>query len=102
MDLDPSGSHPREAPAVRELEMPITRAWRRMRVQRFLTVLVWCWGATLAAAALTIAVEKFLNRPLPGQDWWPLAIAGGVGLVLAASIALVTGPSRVDAAVAID
>jgi hypothetical protein len=87
---------------VRELETPIKRAWRRMRVQRFLTALVWCWGATLAVAALAIAVEKFLNRPLPGQDWWPLAIAAGIGLVVAAAIALATGPSRVDAAVAID
>jgi hypothetical protein len=87
---------------VRELETPIKRAWRRMRVQRFLTALVWCWGATLAVAALAIAVEKILGRPLPGQGWWPLAIGGGIGLVVAALIALVTGPSRIDAAVAID
>jgi hypothetical protein len=87
---------------VRELETPIKRAWRRMRVQRFLTALVWCWGATLAVAALAIAVEKIPGWPLPGQDWWPQAIGGGIGLVVAALIALVTGPSRIDAAVAID
>jgi hypothetical protein len=87
---------------VRELERPIGRVWRRMRFQRFLGALVWCLGVSLALAAGAIAAEKLLNRPLPGAEWWPFAIAGGVGLVSAALIALFTGPSRVDAAVAID
>lgn len=85
-----------------ELEKPIGRVWRRLRFQRFLSALVWCWGAALLVVVLVIAVEKFANRPVPGPDWVPFAIAGGVGLIVAALIALLSGPSRVDAAVAID
>src|SRR4051794_5035462 len=73
-----------------------------MRFQRFLSALVWCLGATLLVVAIAFAVEKFANRPLPGADWVPFAIAGGVAVFAAALIALLTGPSRVDAAVAID
>jgi hypothetical protein len=73
-----------------------------MRFQRFLSALVWCLGATLVLAAAAIAAERFLNRPLPGPDWLPFAIAGGVGFALAALVALFSGASRVDAAVAID
>ena len=87
---------------MRELDGPIGRVWRRLRFQRFLSALVWCWAGTLALAALALAVEELSNRPLPGEGWWPLAIAGGVGLVAAALVALVRGPSRIDAAVAID
>ena len=87
---------------MRELERPIGRVWRRMRFQRFLTALVWCWGAALAVVAVALAIEKVGGRALPGPAWLPFAIAGGVGLVAAALIALLEGPSRVDAAVAID
>jgi len=86
---------------VRELEKPIGRVWRRMRFQRFLSALVWCWGAGLAVVAVAIAVEK-LSRPLHVHPWLPFALAGGIGLLVAACIALLTGPNRVDAAVAID
>ncbi|MEA2630776.1 MAG: hypothetical protein QOE66_995 [Chloroflexota bacterium] len=87
---------------MRELEKPIGRVFRRLRVQRFLAAAVWSWGAALAVVAVVIAVEKGVGRSLPGPDWLPFAIAGGVGLVVAALIALVSGPTRVDAAVAID
>src|SRR5262245_41402499 len=73
-----------------------------MRFQRFLGALVWCWGGSLAIVAAALAAEKLLNRPIPGAEWIPFAIAGGVGLVAAALIAAFTGPDRVDAAVAID
>src|SRR5947209_17779838 len=82
--------------AVRELERPIGRVWRRLRFQRFLAAAVWSWTGALALVVLAIAVEKGIGRPLPGPEWAPFAIAGGVGLVLAALIALVSGPSRVD------
>jgi hypothetical protein len=87
---------------VNELEKPIGRVWRRLRFQRFLSALVWCWGAALLVVVIALAVEKFANRPLPGADWVPFAIAGGVGLFVAALIAVLSGPSRIDAAVAID
>lgn len=85
-----------------ELEKPIGRVWRRMRFQRFLSALVWCWGVALLIVAGAIALEKFADKPIPGADWVPFAVAGGVGLFLAALIASFSGPSRIDAAVAID
>jgi hypothetical protein len=87
---------------VREFDKPIGRVWRRMRFQRFLGSLVWCLGACLALAAVAIAVERLTGRHLPGAAWWPFAVAGGIGAFAAALIALFTGPTRVDAAVAID
>lgn len=86
---------------MRELEKPIGRVWRRLRLQRFLTTLVWCWGVGLALAAATVASAK-LGYPVPGPEWLPFAAAGGAGLLVALVLALVSGPSRVDAAVAID
>ena len=87
---------------MREFDKPIGRAWRRMRMQRFLSALIWCWAFGLAVVAGLIAFEKFSTRTIPGPDWLPFAIAGGAGLFVAALIALFTGPSRVDAAIAID
>jgi hypothetical protein len=87
---------------VRELEKPIGRVWRRLRFQRFLAALVWSLGVALALVAITIAVEKLSNKALPGPEWLPFAVAGGLSVLVAAGIALVSGPSRVDAAVAID
>ena len=49
-----------------------------------------------------IAAEKLLNRSLPGPDWAPFAIAGGIGLLVALGFSLFTGPSRLDAAIALD
>ena len=40
--------------------------------------------------------------PLPGPDWVPFAVAAGVGLVIAGGFSLITGPSRLDAAIALD
>jgi len=71
-------------------------------MQRFLAGLVWCWGATLLLAAVAIAAKKYAQTPIPGADWVPFAVAGGVGLVVAGLIATLTGASRVDAAIAID
>src|SRR4051812_31977891 len=91
-----------EGPAVREFQKPIGRAWRRMRFQRFLTALVWTWGVALAGVALALTADRLLAWSLPGPAWLPFAAAEGIGLVVALGIALLTGPSRVDAAVAID
>lgn len=83
------------------LEKPITRVWRRMRAQRFLSALVWCLAAGLAAATVTLVVEK-AGYPVPGAAWWPFAIAAGLAVVAAGLIATLRGPGKVDAAVAID
>lgn len=87
---------------MRELEKPVARVFRRLRVQRFLATLVWTWSIALAVVAVTIGVEKLLNQTIPGPEWAPFAVAGLVGLVIAALIALASGPSRMDAAVALD
>ena len=87
---------------MREFDVPIGRVWRRMRAQRFLAASVWCLGAALIVAALAIGAARLSGRPVPGPAWAPFAVAVGVGLVAAALIALATGPSRLDAAVAID
>jgi hypothetical protein len=90
-----------ENQAVRELEKPVGRVLRRMRFQRFLSALVWCWCAALVLVAVVLVVEK-LGRPLPAGPWVPFAVAGGLGLAVAALCAILSGPNRVDAAVAID
>jgi len=91
-----------EGRAVQELDKPIGRVWRRMRFQRFLSALVWSWGGALALVAVALVVEKTTNRTLPGPDWMPFAVAGGLGLLVAGAVAALGGPSRIDAAVAID
>jgi hypothetical protein len=87
---------------VKELDKPIGRVWRRMRLQRFLTSAVWCLAAALAVATIVLGVEKLGQVPVPGAAWWPFAIAGGLSLVVAGLIAAFTGPDRTDAAVALD
>ncbi|HWE35376.1 MAG TPA: hypothetical protein VG406_02305 [Isosphaeraceae bacterium] len=83
-------------------DKPIGRVFRRLRVQRFLAATVWSLAVTLAFAAIAIGVAKFTGRALPGPAWAPFAVAGGVALVASIAISILTGPSRVDAAVAID
>jgi hypothetical protein len=87
---------------VRELEKPIGRAWRRLRFQRFLSATVWLWAGGLLVLAVLIAVEKATGRALPGPEWMPFAIVAGAGAFVAGVIAMLSGPSRIDAAVAID
>ena len=69
---------------MRELEKPVARVFRRLRGQRFLAALVWSWAVGLAIVAGVIAGEKLLNRSLPGPDWVPFAVAGGLGVLVAA------------------
>lgn len=85
-----------------DFERIIGRVWRRMRIQRFLSALVWCLGAGLLAASIALALDKLPSITIPGDDWLPFALAAGLAVLLAGLIALVTGPSRLDAAIAID
>ena len=87
---------------MRELEKPVARVFRRLRLQRFVSSLVWVLAIALLLVALVLGVSKALNHALPGPEWAPFAIACGVGALIAALIAIFTGPSRLDAAVAID
>ncbi len=87
---------------MREFDGPIGRAWRRMRLQRFLGVLVWCALAGLSLGAVAVAVVRFSPLSLPGAWWLPLAVGAALAVLAAALIAALSGPSRHDAAVAID
>ena len=87
---------------MRELEKPVARVFRRLRYQRFVTTLVWSWAIALFIVAALIGGEKLLNRHVSGPDWLPFAVAGLVGMAIAAGVSLSTGPSRMDAAVALD
>ena len=86
---------------MRELDKPIGRVFRRLRTQRFLAAFVWALAGFLAVATVVLAIDK-LYKPLPGPDWLPFAIAGGLSFLTALAVAIWSGPSRVDAAVAID
>ena len=87
---------------MKELDRPIGRVWRRLRLQRFLASTVWCLAGGLAVATVVLGVEKLGQVPVPGAAWWPFAISGGLSLVVAGLIAALTGPDRTDAAVALD
>ena len=86
---------------MRELEKPIGRVFRRLRAQRFLSAIVWSLAGYLVIATVVLGIDK-LARPIPGPNWLPFAIAGGLAVLTALLVATFTGPSRVDAAVAID
>jgi hypothetical protein len=87
---------------MRDLNRPVARVFRRLRFQRFLATLVWALAASLAIVAALLGAEKLLNMTIPGPDWMPFAVAGIVGMVIAGSVSLASGPSRMDAAVALD
>ena len=59
--------------------------------------MVWCLAGALALATAVLGVEKIGHQPIPGADWLPFAIAGGVALdarsILIASV-LGAGPDR--------
>jgi hypothetical protein len=87
---------------MRELEKPVSRVFRRIRFQRFLAVLVWALAAGFLLVAVALGVSKWLNHPLPGPVWVPFVVAADAAALIAGAIAILSGPSRLDAAVAID
>ena len=52
---------------MKELDRPIGRVWRRLRLQRFLASTVWCLAAGLAVATVVLGVEKLGQVPIPGR-----------------------------------
>jgi hypothetical protein len=87
---------------MRELDKPVSRVFRRLRFQRFVTTLVWSLAIALLLVAGLLGTLKVVNTPLPGPEWAPFAAAGCLGLLVASLVAIFTGASRLDAAVAID
>ncbi len=84
-----------------ELEKQVRRVMRRLSLQRFVEILVWCWVVTLTLALAWVTTEKFWQPVV--EPWW-LTIVGGLGLgaIAAAIICFATRPTTVDAALAID
>ena len=84
-------------------DRPIGRVWRRLRVQRFLSIWVVCLAVGLLLAAGVLAADRLsMSWNLQGPWWMSIAIGAGLATSIAAALAIFTGPSRVDAALAID
>ena len=68
-----------------QLKHQVARARRRLILQQFLGVLVWCWFGTLMAAALAIGVQKGLLPNVEGWRWAACWLGGvvGAGLLIA-------------------
>jgi hypothetical protein len=85
------------------VEQQIRRAGRRLFLQTFLDVLIWCWAAGLALTAVWFFLQPYVVEEAP--DWLRWAIAGGVlGLAtaLAATLAYLRAPSSLTTALALD
>ena len=87
---------------MRELEKPVSRVFRRLRFQRFVTTLIWALAIAFLLVAVLLGSLKALNLVMPGPEWAPFAVAGAVAVLIAALVAVFSGASRLDAAVAID
>lgn len=86
-----------------ELERPVLQARRRLRFQRFLDALCWSLAVGLVVAAVVLALSKAgIFVPAIRGPWLVLAVGAGVAFVTAAVVAFLTGPSPMQAAVAID
>src|SRR6516165_5826513 len=85
------------------LQRQVSRAGRRLFVQTFVDMLIWCWVAALAVSAgwFLTWVYAFGQR-VDGQCWAVTGGALGVGLVLAVVLALFRAPSRLAAALLLD
>ncbi|MFV2066727.1 MAG: hypothetical protein ACC645_07065 [Pirellulales bacterium] len=86
------------------LRRQVLRVQRRLTAQRFLTALIWALLATLALAAVAIAVPKLVYVEAARHDWawWSLA-AASVAAVLAASLwAWATRADPLSAAIELD
>lgn len=85
------------------LDKQVRRAGRRMMLVALLARLAWCWCATLAVAAVAIAVGK-LFLPVAEPAWsvaWIVAALVG-GLVAASAWSWARRPDALEAAVEID
>ena len=87
---------------IRELEKPATRVLRRLRFQRFVTTLIWTLAPALLLLTVVLGLSKVFDVAIPGPEWGPLAIIASLAVLIASFVAIFSGPSKLDAAVAID
>jgi len=87
---------------MRELERSVARVFRRLRMQRFLNAFFWIQVLGLGVLAVVLGAEKLAGRALlPPPVWAPYAAWQAVG-VAAGFLWALGGPSKLDAASAID
>jgi len=82
------------------LRRQVHRALRRLLFEQFLRALGWCWTATLLAAAVGIAVEKYYPLGVGTTAW--LIGGASAGLVLALGWTWLRRRRALDAAIEID
>jgi hypothetical protein len=86
--------------AMDELLRKVGHARRRLALQRFLSILGWCWFAALWMAAALIVVERFWPLQVPPGAW--IAGALGLGLLVAGGWTWATAARPLEAAIEID
>jgi hypothetical protein len=85
------------------LDRQLSRVSRRLYLQTFLDVVVWCWSVALVVASAWFFAQPYLIAEAP--EWLRWAVAGGLVLLatgVAALIAILRSPSRLDAALSLD
>jgi hypothetical protein len=91
------------SPVLSSVERQIRRVARRLSLQRFLDLLIWCWTGALALTAVWFFLQPYLVDEAP--DWLRWAVGGGVlGLatILAAALTYLRTPSPLTTALALD
>jgi hypothetical protein len=87
--------------AMADLEKQVHRVWRRLNLQRFLNILIWCWAGSLVLNLAWITAEKFWGPWI--DPWWiSLTSSLGLGVLVAGIIWYCTRESSVEAAIALD
>jgi len=83
-----------------ELKRQVSRAQRRLTLQRFLGVLGWCWSAALLAALVLILIDKFHPLGVSAAIWFAGAL--GAGPLAAGAWTWLTRQKPIEAAMEID
>lgn len=96
-----SSPSPTSLPAV--ITKQVQRVSRRLFLQTFADVLVWCWAGALVLAAGWFLLQPFvLDNP---SAWLRWQVAGGLvlaGTALAVGLAFYLAPSKLTAALSLD
>src|SRR5690242_11580325 len=90
-------------PPIVRLQHQVAQARRRLFWQTWLNLLPYCWAAALVAAAMWLLLQPLLVGPVGiGLRWAILGGALAAGTAAALVLAWRRGPTRLDAALALD
>ena len=87
------------------LERQVRRVRRRLTIQRFLTILGWCWFAALMVALAMLGAARIWSAAVGDGPWMTVALMAGAlagGLTAALVWCVVVAPSPLEAAMEID